>query len=125
MCRHRAAFSPDKDLISDAFHLEAVEGVQRRRAQRLTAARGKTRVMPRTAQGVPHREPLLQRRPIVRAASANGQDFLAVAQKEHGRALEMALNRDSIPKLVDWDSGGKVWTFERGWLGHERLRPVG
>jgi hypothetical protein len=57
--------------------------------------------MPRTVHGVPHRQPLFQRRPIVRAASANGRDFVTVEQEEYGLAVKVTLDRDSVRELVD------------------------
>jgi hypothetical protein len=44
---------------------------------------------------------LFQRRPIVRAASANGRDFVTVAQEEYGLAVKVTLDRDSVRELVD------------------------
>ena len=74
--------------VAAALHRPARHGTQCRRAERLSGAQAEARVMPWTANGLAHDQPLAERTAVVRARGADCEDL--VPRRESSTACPCA-----------------------------------
>src|SRR5580692_588871 len=85
----RRAFLPNEEPPVLLFHLPGGKWGRRGCPQGYAAAKVETRVMPGTANGFRHHEPLRKRAVIMRALRSDREDFRADLDEQHALIADM------------------------------------
>src|SRR5262249_15944062 len=104
-----------------ALPLDAPAGdrIERRRPQRVAAAKAETGVVPGTTHGVADDESFGEWTVIVRAVRADGEELAAGARDHDILVTDPAEQRSAVGKSTDRDSLREIGLRCRVWVAHD------